>query len=256
MNCLAVRDRLPDYALATIALRDRTAVDRHLAWCAACRKESGEFEEAAAVFSFAVPPADPSPRLEEDVVRIVRSQPRKEVATRRRLRMAAAAAVVAGIVAVSGLGWGAIMARRADRLEDRSLFAKADASAATQFKNVIRGTVLRDPQDQTRYATLTGAGSSRAGGWGLLMLLSGDHDVAGIKVSSLDLSGGQGPYSAWLVDRLGDPIELGSIDAPDGSGSAELFRRFGRSLDGVTKVLVRDAEGSLVLHGPFEESGA
>ena len=62
MNCPAVRDRLPELALGTLRTPDTVELDRHLQWCAACRKEAGQFDAAAATLAFAVAPPSPTPR--------------------------------------------------------------------------------------------------------------------------------------------------------------------------------------------------
>ncbi|HXF71881.1 MAG TPA: zf-HC2 domain-containing protein, partial [Actinomycetota bacterium] len=73
MDCLNVRDRLAEHALGTLPAREGRAVDRHLRWCAACRKEARDLLDAAATVAFALQPAPPPPaELEERVVRSVR----------------------------------------------------------------------------------------------------------------------------------------------------------------------------------------
>ena len=88
MTCLAVRDRFPEYALGTLIREERAEVERHLAFCAACRKETSELQGAASVLAFALRPAEPEGQLEPRVVEAVAS-----VAARppRRTRSAVAA---------------------------------------------------------------------------------------------------------------------------------------------------------------------
>ena len=116
MNCLEVRDRLVERSLGALHLEDATEVDRHLLWCAACRKEAAELDRAAATLrahagaGLARPPAS----------RTASWRPCTPPPTPRRGRpgrrgLAATASVIAAAVAVSALGWGVAMAGRAER---------------------------------------------------------------------------------------------------------------------------------------------
>src|SRR6476619_852106 len=82
VNCPAVRDRLPEHALGIADHHDVHAVERHLAWCAACRKEARDLERAAATLAFAPAPAAPPRELEERIVAAARrDRPSVSVAT-------------------------------------------------------------------------------------------------------------------------------------------------------------------------------
>ena len=84
MNCVTVRDGLTERALGTLPARERAGIDRHLVWCAACRKEAAEMESAAAVFAFGVDQTEPDPALEASVVAAINQASGRRPRTRLR----------------------------------------------------------------------------------------------------------------------------------------------------------------------------
>ena len=118
MNCTAVRDRLTERALGAVPADDAQALDRHLAWCAACRKEAGELDRAATTFAFALAPATRRPTSRTASWPTCRRSAAKRLPQGARRGRLAVALAVAGMLAVSGLGWGAVMAGKAARSED------------------------------------------------------------------------------------------------------------------------------------------
>ena len=255
MNCLVARERLPEHALATLGSRERSAVDRHLAWCAACRKEVGELEEAAAVLGFAAAPAEPVPAFEDRVVRAVQAQAFKESASHRRLRFAVGAAVLATVLAVGGLGWGAV-AVMAKRPTQHQQFEPATNFVPAKMKrlwgDLLTGISPRDARTST--ADLAAQGAATGEGWGVVMVLPDKPDVAGVNVSNLDEGSERGPYSVEVVSAGGHAMTLGRIQEIDDHGSGQLFEPVHGDLSGARAILVRDARGVVVLRGSLVAS--
>jgi hypothetical protein len=245
VNCLAVRDRLLERVLGGLSVRETSAVDRHLAWCAACRKEVGELETAAGTLAFALAPVPVPAELEDRVVDVVSSLMRHRSSAPRRGRMAVAA-TVAAMLALGGLGWGAVMAGRATRVEEQ---AAADAQAAgralADFGALIEGTEFSDATP--RLADLVPIEGS---GRGAALAVSSEtaDDLAVVLVSGLDPAGA--PYTVELLGHEGDRLRVGRIRTLGPDGGGEVQRVFsGDELVVYERVVVLDRAGELTLQG-------
>jgi anti-sigma factor RsiW len=255
VNCTAVRDRLPERALGAVPPNDGQAIDRHLAWCAACRKEAGELERAAATFAFALAPVEPGPELGDHVAEAVRSATsRRQPLVARRGRLAVALAV-AGMVAVSGLGWGAVMAGRAARFEDQSRAARQeqqDALAGFQ-QAVLESAEFDDPRNEVYLGTL--ASDTRGGtaaGSALTLVSPSTADIAIVMVNGFDLASAEYalPFRVFLTAEKGPRLHVGrKIKALDSGGGAIVSSQFELDLSRYTAVEVLDRDGNVVLQG-------
>jgi predicted anti-sigma-YlaC factor YlaD len=254
VNCTAVRDRLTQRALGDVAIDDGIALDRHLAWCAACRKEAGELDRAATTFAFALAPAEPAPDLEDRIVESVHAAAaRRQPLGARRGRLAIALAV-AGMVAVSGLGWGAVMAGRAARFEDLSKVAqKKQQDANVAFQKILESTEFNDPNNQVFIGTLaSGAHGGTAAGSALTLVSPSVPDVAIVMVSGFDPSVAQDalPFHVFLTGEHGQRLRVGKkIKALDSGGGAIVSGQFELDLSRYTGVEILDNDGNVLLTG-------
>lgn len=249
MNCLAVRDRLPEYALDVLPATEASALDGHLGWCAACRKEAGELRRAAATLAFSVAPGRPPSDLEDAVVEAVRDAAgSRRSAGPRRSRVAAAAALAA-MLALSGLGWGAVMAGRAERAEQQAALAlEQQAAAIRRFQEVFQLPEVA-PGSIVELSTLLSP-RLRPGRGDALVLLSADgDDLVFVLVNGLtEVRPGQLPLEVSLVDGPRRFV-VGRIGALNDGGGGGVYRIFADDLEDVNAVVVRDATGKVVLHG-------
>ena len=254
MNCTAVRDRLTDRALGATSADEAPELDRHLAWCAACRKEAGELDRAAATIAFTLASAAPPPDLEDRVVEAVRAvSARRQPMSPRRGRLAVALAV-AGMVAVSGLGWGAVMAGRAARFEDLSKAAQREQhDAAADFARFINSAEFNDPNNQVYLGALSNdTRGSTAGGSALTLVSPSIPDVAIVMVNGFRVAETDAklPFRVFMTTDIGRRrLFVGKIRTLDTGGAAILSQRFELSLSRFTGVEVLDKDGNVVLHG-------
>ncbi len=257
MNCLAVRELLPELAVGVLSAGDRDEVERHLRWCAGCRKESAELGQAAATFAFALAPSPVPQGLGERIVERVR-RAAGAPGTRRRARTAAAS-IVAAMVAVGSLGWGAVMAGRADRFEQRAREAeRSRVIALADFQKILDGIILPLPQDlpsDDTYLGHLGPTAEGKGGGAVLQLVSPDLlDFTIVIVNGLDPQATDRlPYRVQLFNAAGEMLKAGRIDELDADGGAEVFHEFAHvDLTGFTSVRVVDHGGEVVLGGTVE----
>jgi hypothetical protein len=257
VTCLEVREFLPELAIGVLSAEEREAVERHLQWCAGCRKESADLGQAAATFGLALPPASVPQGLGERVVERVR-RAAGAPGTPRRARTAAAA-VAAAVVAVASLGWGAVMAGRADRFAERAARADQEAAVAVERFQRVLGQVIPDQDvgpSQTHLGQLTPVTASAGGGVALQLVSPRLLDFVMVIVNGLDPAAtDQLPYRVRLLNAEGDQLRAGRIEELDANGSAEVFHQFEtQDLSGYTRVNVVNARGEVVLAGTVDQT--
>jgi Putative zinc-finger len=257
VTCLEVRELLAELAVDTIAPDDRTEVERHLRWCAGCRKEASDLGQAAAILAFSLTPAPLPDGLDERVVDRVRRAAGGSGAARRTRTVAAA--IVAAMVAVASLGWGAVMAGRADRFADRAQQAQRErAQAIEQFQKVLSpvfpGQAISTNDDAHLGQLAPVAGGT--GGAAVLQLVSPTMlDFVIVIANGLSDDADLLPYRVRLSNAAGQELRAGRIDELDGNGGAEVFRQFNtQDLTGFSTVTVLDESGEVVLTGTVDQT--
>ncbi|HSL11649.1 MAG TPA: zf-HC2 domain-containing protein [Actinomycetota bacterium] len=254
MNCATARDRLSEHALGVVGGREADALDRHLEWCAACRKEARDLGRAAAVLPYALAPAEPSAELEDRIVDAVRvaAGGGRPVAAPRRSRLATVA-VLAAAMAVSGLGWGAVMAGRASRAEESAEAAAVRSQRAIfRFSEVFDGLEFADSDVQLGLLVPTEIGGG-ASGTAATVVVPGANDTVLVVMSGL-VAEGDAPYTVALRGGPEDSLVVGVVPsaliATDGTAEfaatpVDDLRRFDR-------VVVTNTHGDVVLRGALE----
>ena len=255
MTCLEVRELLPEHAIGVLGEPDRERIQRHLQWCAGCRKEAGDLGQAAATLAFALAPAPVPEGLGERVVARVR-RAAGVPGTRRRARTAAAS-LIAATVAFASLGWGAVMAGRADRFEVRAEQAeRAQDAAIERFQIVLSQVIPSDSvsSSDTYLGQLTPVAAGTGGGFALQLVSPEILDFVMVIVNGLD-DPERLPLRVWLVNAEGRELRGGRIDELDANGGAEVYHEFKtQGLGGFTTVNVVDRAGEVVLTGTIDQS--
>jgi Putative zinc-finger len=254
VSCLAVRDQLAEFAVGVLPKDEEAAVERHLQWCAGCRKEAAELGQAASTFAFALSPESPPVGLEDRVVAEVRRT--AATPTARRRTGAVLAAVVAAAIAVAGLGWGSVMAGKARSLADQTRQLEAQQERALErFQHLLANLPGSHP-GETHLGRLVPTQAVPQGGGVALQLVSPTRlDFAFVVVNGLPKDPALLPYQVTLRDGRGRVLRVGRITQLDAGGGAESFRQFKNTdLTGYTRVVVLDASGRPVLMGTVDQS--
>ncbi len=254
MNCTVVRDQLTERALGAVPVAEGQALERHLAWCAACRKEARELDRAAGTLVFTLAPVEPAAELEDQVVKRVQAAAAKGQPHGARRGRLAVALAVAGMVAVSGLGWGAMMAGRASRFEETAKKQKArTADIAENFAKILNSQEFNDPGNRVFLGTLSSDTRGATAGGSVLTLASpSTADIAIVMVNGFRLSDAEArlPFRVFLTsERAGHRLFVGRITVLDSGGGSIVSKQFALDLSRYTGIEVLDTSGAVVLHG-------
>jgi putative zinc finger protein len=252
VDCAPVRDRLTEHALSTLPTDERAFVNRHLEWCAGCRKEAAELEAAAAVVGLSAGQMDPPASLEERVVDRVQRAGLGRGPWRRRLRVLTVATAAAVLLAVIGVGWGAAMFAQVQSSHQQAQQAERRAREITARLNRLLNSFLArqpkaGPRDVVRRAVLAPA-EGRRGGAGSIVFVSPSQDDWALVIMG-GLASRELPFHVTLQDRYGEFVHVGTIHRLFADGSARAFHAYHQSLKRFTYVLVKDRAGEIVLSG-------
>jgi hypothetical protein len=249
VNCQAARELLPEHALGVAGVKGR-AISEHLAWCAACRKESRDLQRAAGTLAFALAPVTPPAGLEDVVVGRVREAAGTARPPRRSRRWPAIA--VAAALAVAGLGGGAVLANR-DRGADDTVVQQHRDQGLDALRRLLEAERLANGNVSASLAVLRPAGGATGSGSAMAILAPTIRDRAIVVASGLGDGGSDLPYTAWLADARGTFLKVGRVTSLDSSGGFTVARIVDEDLSRYVNVLVRNAAGKVVLSGTLED---
>jgi hypothetical protein len=254
VNCVGVREALPEFALGVASTDAIADVELHVETCAACRKEAIDLQRAAAAFGYAVAPATPAdPGLEDRVAATVRGAAGGRGIGGRRARRAAATLLAAAIL-VAAVGVGSVFANRAERTRlQTAQTALATQQMLERFGDVVQTARFADPQTQVFLGNLAATGR-RGTGAALTIVSPTSSDQVIVVVG--DLPSVAAPAGVWLVNAKGREIGVGTIRRLDTSGGATIALSAGASLDGYVGVIVRGARGREWLRGTLVAQAA
>jgi len=247
MTCLEVRERLTEYALGLLAKVDASEVERHLEWCAGCRKESAELEEGAARMALAVPMARPPGSLETRVVDRLRvASGRITPGGRRRVRVLVASTLAAALLAVGAMGWAVAERRHVESLQATVLAKQAQVDAFAEVVKSVQG------RGMTLKANLAPApGGGRGGGSAVIASAPGVDNFVFIDVL---LPGAEGPFRFQIVN---DKAALKAVELDKAAGANWIrYWRTRKDLSGAVTITVLDRNSRSILSGTFSPYAA
>ena len=266
MPCLRVRDLLPEFALDVLDPAEARDVERHLGGCAGCRKEAEEFREGAVRMAFALPAATPEPGLRERVKDRVSAAERSEArrtprrsASRRTLRVVAAAGLAAAILAGGSFSWALAMRGQVQQQQQvidqrAATVAKLQRFIADFLRQVNRVQPARPANDSKFFGALL-TSPAGAGGSGELLIFSipGDGPDFVHLQTSLPTSA-KGPFKVLFLGGDGLTVKAGGlVKTPNGDYVLTKDPRFFNvDLSHVTSVVVLDARGETILTGAVQ----
>jgi len=237
-----------EYALGLLQKPDARGIERHLVWCAGCRKESGELQEGAASLGFSVPQFEPHPSLEWRIAGRLTGTQGSRKPSRRGFRVLVAATLAAMLGAVGAMSWA---------IAERNRVQSIEATINKQVDNITKLQELLNSfekgQTKARHATLIARPGFRgASGLALIYPTANFPDLYLVSMKSPDDSG-LAPYKVGLLDKGG--VQVAGGEFVQTTGGLLSYQVSGEDLSKVTSVEVVDYLGRTVLVGKVSPTG-
>jgi hypothetical protein len=241
MTCLEVRERLTEYALGLLTRVDATEVERHLEWCAGCRKEAAELEEGAARMALALPATAPAASLETRVVDRLRvASGRIAPGGRRRVRVLVASTLAAALLAVGAMGWAVAERNQAQTLKQEVTEKQAQLNAFAKALESFQGRA------RTLKANLAPAPGGRGGGSAVIASAPGVVDFLFVDVL---LPRAEGPFRFQIVNNK---AALKAVELERVTGTNWIrYWRTKSDLSGAVTITILDSQNRALLSGTF-----
>ncbi len=249
LDCVDVRDRLTEYALSLLPASEVEPVERHLAWCAGCRKEGAELTGGAAAIGLSARAAEPPAGLDDKVVHRIRAAAGTARRSRRKGRARTRTTVIlaAALALVMGLGWATTVARLQSAEKARNASQHQMSDVAEKFskltKELLRGHEPRSG-DRARSFQLFPRGRQGGGGWAMVYTSPSQRDWVLVVVGGLDPA--SFPYHVSLQSSDGEALSAGVLKPDSPGGGGYLFHRYARSLAKVNRLVVTDLHGHVM----------
>lgn len=245
MTCLEVRERLTEYALGLLTRVDASEVERHLEWCAGCRKESAEMEEGASRMALALPVAHPPSSLETRIVDRVRAAAGRIPAGARHRsgRRLVVATLAAALLAMGATGWAIAERGHVRSLEEQVFATKAQVHRLARALDSFKGQAGRVAR-----ASLTPAPGISGSGSAVIFTARGVRDQ--IVVGMVLPSESRGPYVVQLVDDK-SAIKVGRLEKRV-EGDWFMWQSINQDLSRVVTITVLDSASRTLLAGTFQ----
>ncbi len=252
MSCLEVRDRLPEHVLGVLPEEETADVERHLEWCAGCRKELAELSEGLATVPASLTLVEPPAGLEDRVVGAISVAagrgPVGAVKRRRSgadagrgsrphrgVRVLAAATLAAAVLAVASIGWGVNQQRKADDI------AKESKATITALERIVKSLDGRPFEAQLFPA-------SGIQGSGTAVLVSAPGRSA-LLVEIVPPQPDTHPYTVRMVSKSDAVVAAGQLQPTADGRQLVLLQWFASNLALIRQVSVVDRTGRVVMSG-------
>ena len=270
MACLRVRDLLPEFALDVLDEGEAREIEQHIEACPGCRREAEGLRESAAHIAMALPAQVPGPALGDRVGRAVEDArsgrgSKRRNASRRTLRLVAAAALAAAMLAAGASTWALAMrgqvavqkqavSRRSQDIERLQTFIAQFQQRMQALQQANRANFR--PLPAAERAKVLGALMTSPSGGGasgeLLVVSIPDATPDFVTLQANIPPQAHGPFRVLFEQRSALAIKAGSlVKTPNGDYVLSTDPMFfpDNDLSKLTGVVVLDRTGQTVLTG-------